>query len=260
MKYDDVIISYDDSSPNTETLALVLIHGFAYNKKMWDEQRTLLSKNHRVITYDIRGHGKTTSGYKDYTMELLADDLKHLIDHLNLKNFILGGFSMGGYIALAFCRKYKTPFKKLILMNTKHTADSEETKENRQVLAQRVESNGVESVSSILINRMLTKETLKTHPEIKIRGQRMILEASAKGIASSSRAMGKRKDSTSVLSTITVPTLIIVGDEDRVTPVVFSEEMHSLIPNSVLEIIPNAGHLSNLDNPTAFTKALINFL
>ncbi len=240
--------------------AVVLIHGFPYNKSMWDDQVAALSATHRVITYDLRGHGESGATSGPYTMEMLADDLHDLIESLSLGEVALGGFSMGGYVALAFARAHPEHLARLMLLDTRHLPDSEQAKEGRENLAKQVEENGVGGVAEALPARMLTEATVTGRPAVAAKASDMIRAASAEGVAGVARGMALRRDQTDILGGITVSTLIVVGDQDGITPPADAEAMAAMIPNATLVTIADANHLSNLDKPDEFNKALIDFL
>ncbi len=239
---------------------VVLIHGFPYNKSMWDDQVAALTGSHRVITYDLRGHGESGATSGPYTMEMLADDLHELIETLSLGTVALGGFSMGGYVALAFARAYPEHLAKLMLLDTRHLPDSEQAREGRENLAKQVEADGVEGVAGALPGRMLTESTVRDRPAVAARASDMIRAASPAGVAGSARAMALRRDQSDMLPGISVPTLIVVGDQDGITPPADAEAMAAAIPNATLVTIAGANHLSNLDKPDEFNRALIDFL
>jgi 3-oxoadipate enol-lactonase len=251
----------DQGSPHHEgDLPIVLIHGFPYSKAMWEPQVKELSEEFRIITYDLRGHGESQATPGPYTMELLADDLKGLLDALRLQQVVLGGFSMGGYVALAFYRKYPERVQKLLLLDTRAESDAEQAKQGREQLAQQVEKDGNKNLAETLPSRMLTQDTASKRPEIVAKARDMILTASTQGIAGSARGMALRRDQTDLLPKVSVPTLIVVGEQDAVTPPAAAEAMASKIPNAQLVRVPDASHLSNLEQPEDFNHAIHDFL
>ena len=239
---------------------VVLIHGFPYNKSMWDDQVAALSGSHRVITYDLRGHGDSGATEEPYTMEMLADDLHILVESLSLGEVALGGFSMGGYVALAFARQYPEHLAKLMLLDTRHLPDSDQAKEGRENLAKQVEADGVGGVAEGLPARMLTEATVSNRPEVAAKASDMIRAAAPAGVAGAARGMALRRDQTDMLGGISVPTLVVVGDQDGITPPADAEAMAAAIPNATLVTIADASHLSNLDKPDEFNRALVDFL
>ena len=240
--------------------AVVLIHGFPYNKSMWDDQVAALSGSNRVITYDLRGHGESGATSETYTMDMLAEDLHILIEELGLGEVALGGFSMGGYVALAFAEAYPEHIDKLMLLDTRHLPDSAQAAEGRENLAKQVEADGVGGLADALPARMLTEATVNGKPDVAAKASDMIRAASPAGVAGAARGMAVRVDQSDLLPSIAVPTLIVVGEQDGITPPADAEEMAAAIYNSTLVKIPEASHLSNLDKPDEFNKALIDFL
>ncbi|MBI4236109.1 MAG: alpha/beta fold hydrolase [Chloroflexi bacterium] len=263
VRVNGVTLAYTDSrtKPHHEGDApIVLIHGFPYSKAMWDEQVRELSEEFQVITYDLRGHGESQATPGPYTMELLADDLKGLLDTLHIQKVTLGGFSMGGYVALAFYRKYPEWVGALLLLDTRPQADSEQAKQGRENLAQQVEREGNRGLAESLPARMLTQATASQRPEIVAKARDMILAASPLGIAGAARGMALRRDQSDLLPQIKVPTLVLVGDQDAVTPPADAELMASRISGAQLVKIPGASHLSNLERPEEFSHAIHDFL
>ena len=245
---------HDDDVP------MVFIHGFPYSKEMWDDQVSELTEEFDVITYDLRGHGESEATDGTYSMDLLADDLKGLLDALGINKVVVGGFSMGGYVALAFYRKYPTYVQKLLLLDTRHQADSEAAAQGREQLAQTVLKDGQAALADALPGRMLTAATVASQPAVVAKAKGMILKASRQGIAGSARGMATRQDQTDLLAKITVPTLVLVGSEDAVTPPADSEIMASTIPNAKLVQLGGAAHLSNMEKPHEFSDAIHDFM
>ncbi len=243
-----------------EDVPMVLIHGFPYSKAMWDEQVSELTEEFDIITYDLRGHGESGATDGTYSMELLADDLKGLLDALGLSKVVVGGFSMGGYVALAFYRKYPDTVQSLLLLDTRHQADSEQAAQGREQLAQNVERDGVAGLADALPARMLTEATVSDRPDVVAKARDMILAASPQGVAGAARGMAVRADQTDLLPNISVPTLVLVGEEDGVTPPADSEYMAATIPNAKLVKLAGAAHLSNMEQPHDFSEAIHDFM
>ena len=252
-----VEIAYNDQGSGDTTV--VLVHGFPLDKSMFDAQAAALSAGYRVITPDLRGHGESQVTPGPYTMELLAEDLKGLLDALNLDKVALGGFSMGGYVVFSFLRKYADRVSHLLLLDTRPQPDSDEAKEGRERTAQAVESDGASAVAG-LVARLLAENTVTNRQDVVDRVAAMIAACPAEAIAGDLRGMALRGDSTDLLAGISVPTLCVVGDQDVITPPAESQMMASTIPNATLVEIAGAGHLSNLEDPEAFTGAIRDFL
>ncbi len=256
MKYirQGVSIEYDDIGNG---VPLLLIHGFPLDRTLWRTQIAGLSQIFRVIAPDLRGFGQSsdTDG-EAVTMDQYAADLKSLLDSVNVKQAVVGGISMGGYVALAFYAQYADRVKGLLLANTRAIPDSEEGKQSRLTNAQRVGEAG----SSFLVETMAPKMLgPSAKPEIEIAVRSMMARQRAPGLMSALRGMAARPDRTTLLRFATVPALIVSGTKDALIPPSDSEAMHGLIPNSRLVIIPDAGHLSNLDKADAFNHVVREF-
>jgi pimeloyl-ACP methyl ester carboxylesterase len=241
-------------------LPVVLLHAFPLNKGMWAEQKRALAHGYRLITPDFRGHGESAVVEEDSTMEQLADDVRGLLDELQLQRVVLGGLSMGGYVSFAFYRKYARRVAALILADSRATPDTDEGRQARYELAQLAEKEGAGAVAERMLPRLLGETTHNTRPAVVDQVRQLILGTPAQGIASALRGLAARRDSTPLLPRIHCPVLVLVGSEDVLTPPPEAEAMARAIPQAELEIIPAAGHLSNLEQPEVFTRLLADFL
>jgi 3-oxoadipate enol-lactonase len=240
---------------------VVLVHGFPFSSGMWKGQmRTLQEKNLRVIAYDLRGHGQSGAGDGQYTTELFVDDLIALLDHLRITKAILCGFSMGGYIALRAIERNPDRFNALVLCDTMSTADSNEAKIRRANSIKLVKKEGVERFAEGFLKAVFAPQTFDAKLDVINETRRTILSNSPLGICGALLAMAGRTDTTEALSEISVPTLILVGEHDAVTPPSAAKIMHDRIQNSNLHIIYNAAHMSNLENPVVFNGHVTKFL
>jgi len=234
---------------------VVFIHAFPTDQRLWQPQREGLKNHFRVITLDLWGFGKSASvDGQAVTMTEYADEVKQLFDQLHIQKAIIGGESMGGYIALAFLQKYPDQVKGLILSDTQCIADSEETKAKREATAQDVLEHGTTQVINGFMPKALTKEASEQLQQVL----RNILESqAAKAVASASRGMALRSDTTSVLSNTQLPVLIIAGEQDALINPQQSKSMHELAKNSELVVIENAAHLSSFEQPEKWNQAVI---
>ena len=242
--------------------ALILLHGFPLDRSMWANQLAELSSRYRVITPDLSGHGGTPLSAKGQTIDGLADDVITLLDQLGLvEPVVVGGLSMGGYVALALVVRYPNRLRGLILMNTRAGADAPETARVREDLARAVETAGN---SAIVVQMMLPKlfapTTYRTQPAIVEAIRKVMAASSAAGVAATSRALAVRPSRLGDLASIKVPTLVIAGSDDQLIPLSESQAMAEAIAGSELVIIPDSGHLSPLENPTATNAAILGFL
>ena len=239
---------------------IVLLHGYPFNRSMWREQVEALSRNYRVITPDLRGHGETSASAEPATIAERARDVAALLDELQIERAIIGGLSMGGYVAFSFYNLFRERVLALILADTRPQGDTEEAARNREQQAEKILKEGMESIADDFLKKVLTPATLQEKPEIVARVRQMITETKPEGAAAALRAMASRSDHTNLLPEINVPTLIIVGSEDTLTTPKDAELMRSSIPGSRLKIIEGAAHLSNMERPEEFTNALMQFI
>ena len=255
---DDFIMAFQDSCDRP---ALLLIHGFPLSSQMWDPQLDDIAEFARVIAPDLRGHGQSDSVPGPYSIPQLADDCADLLDHLNVATpFVVCGLSMGGYIALEFYRRYPEQVAGLILAATRAGADSVEGKAGRDKAAELAKNEGATAVSSGMLPKMLAPENYESDEELVEYVEDVMSTASLNGVVGALAAMRDRVDSTPMLSEINVPVLIIHGADDQLIPVAEAEAMHQAISNSELVIVPDAGHLPNLEQPDIFNDAVIDFL
>ncbi len=239
--------------------ALVLIHGFPLDSRIWDAQIDGLSERYRVIAPDLRGFGQSpTSG--TFTLETLADDIHGLGQELDISPFVLGGLSMGGYIALVSARKYPADLAGLILVDTKAAADSTDAKLSRGTLAETVIAKGAGWVADQMAPRMLAPGAAENRPEVYARMRQLMESCPPETIARAAIAMRDRADATDLLPSIACPALILCGQHDPTTGPQVARSMADAIPGSQLEIIDDAGHLSPLEQPEAVTDAMRRFM
>ena len=239
---------------------VVLIHGYPFTRTLWNEQIAVLSESYRVIAPDLRGFGESDSSDGPSTMNRMAQDVATFLDHLGIPRATIGGLSMGGYVALAFYKQFASRVRALILADTRAQADTEEAKQTREQQAEKALAEGMAGIADAMLPKLLTPETVSKRPEIVKRVRDMMLKTKSDGAAAALRGMAVRDDQTSLLSKITVPTLIIVGSEDAITPVADSEKMNQAIAGSRLVVLENAGHVSNLERTEEFNEALLDFL
>lgn len=253
----NIEIAYDDTGSGP---AVVLIHGYPFNRSMWADQVSTLTDRYRVVTLDLRGHGESESSSGASTMKLLAQDIAALMDELRIERAVIGGLSMGGYVALAFYQLFPERVEKLLLADTRAQADTEEGKATRAEQVQQVLAEGMAGIVNAMLPKLLCPETVSKRPDIVKRVRDMMIHTSPEGAAAALRGMAEREDQTERLSQIKVPTLIVVGKEDPITPVADSERMHERISGSELVVIENASHVSNIEQPETFNGALQAFL
>lgn len=247
---------YDDLGSG---LPLLFVHAFPLNRTMWAPQVSAMVERCRCIALDLRGFGETAVR-PPFTIDQYADDTVALLDHLHVERAVVVGCSMGGYVAFAMWRRHASRIRALVLADTKATADTDETREKRRSLIAAARAKGSTAVANLQIASLIGKTAREKQPDTYDAVHRMIAQTQADGIVGALEAMMARPDSTPTLASITVPTLIIVGDEDVPTPVKDSRAMHERIPGSQLEIIAGAGHLANMERPAAFNHLLTEFV
>ncbi|HEX7314881.1 MAG TPA: alpha/beta fold hydrolase [Pyrinomonadaceae bacterium] len=251
-------VAYDDTGGGGP--ALVLLHGFPFDRSSWRGQAEALGDEFRVVAPDLRGMGETPLGEGAVTIEAMAEDVAALLDELKLNSVVLGGLSMGGYVAFEFFRKFPALVRALVLADTRPQADTEEGRLAREESAQRALKEGMEPIVASMLPKLLTAETRERGGEILESVRAMMLGTRPDGAAAALRAMALRRDQTGLLTSINVPTLIIVGGEDSITPPADAESMKAKIEGSRLVVVEGAGHLSNVERPEEFNRALAEFL
>lgn len=222
IKINDAELAYRDEGSGQP---IVFLHAFPLNQTMWDEQVAEFSSTHRVVTLDWRGFGASGLGAEKSSLTVFADDLAGLLDYLEIKSATVCGLSMGGYAAFAFYRKHAERVNALILCDTRATADTEEGKQARYEMAELARNSGASAMVEPMTPRLLGETTLQTIPHIIERVKKMIEAAQPEGIAQALIGMAHRNDSMDLLPKITCPTLIVVGNEDKLTPPDDAEKM-----------------------------------
>jgi len=250
-------LQYEDRGRGVPVL---LLHAFPLGLFMWDEQVAALESRARLVRFDARGFGGTEAGDGPLTMERIADDAAALLDHLGIEKAVVAGCSMGGYAAFAMVRRHPHRLLALVLQNTRATADTDEARANRGVLAERVLAEGAAAAADAFLPRLLGETTRSERPERESYLRERILGNPPRGIAHALLGLGARADSTATLAAVSVPTLVVAGAEDKLTPLPDAQALQAGIAGSRLETIPRAGHLANIENPEAYDRVLLSFL
>ncbi len=240
--------------------ALVFIHGFPFDKSMWDKQGELLSPDHFVVTFDLRGHGESDVGNGQYLVEFIVDDVINIMEHLHLDKACVCGLSIGGYTALRAVEREPARFSGLILCNTKSTGDTNAAKLNRANQIKKILTGQKSQFAEEMAKSLFAPETLDNNPQIVDKITSIMKSTHERALTGTLIALAARMDMTESLSKITIPTLIITGDRDKVATAADAEIMKSRIPNSRFVLVHGAGHLSNLENPGEFNSAMVKFL
>jgi 3-oxoadipate enol-lactonase len=254
----DILLNHVESG-HPHGVPVVFIHGFPMNLSMWQSQLDNLPQSYRLIAYDLRGLGHSDLGSGEISIETHANDLVGLLNDLDIKKAVICGLSMGGYIALKAIEKYPQRFLGLVLCDTKCESDTEEGRQKRYDSIKKIKDEGIGSFADGFLKNVLSDKTLGNAAVVKDL-KRRIVENHVEGIIAAQMAMAKRTDTTPVLKNIKVPTLVVVGEKDQVTPLKNAELLAMKIRNARLEIIKDAAHFSNIENSADFNDVLVDFL
>ena len=251
-------IAYTDEGSGPPIL---FVHGYPLNRRMWLPQIEGLQDQFRVLAPDLRGHGETSPTPGPYSIDQLADDLAAFLDAIDIREKIsLCGLSMGGYVCLAFVRRHSDRLKNLILTATRASADTPDTKLNRDRTANLARSEGVATVVEGMLPRLFTPENYAGRGELVRSVREMMLQTSLEGMLGALIAMKNRPDYNGALAELKTPCLVIHGQADQIVPLTEAEAMAGSIPGCKFRILPAAGHLPNLEQPELFNLALKSFL
>ena len=253
---DNASIAFDDVGSG---FPVVFLHAFPLNRTMWDPQVSALVAECRCIAIDTRGAGDSPPT-SPYSVDRFADDVVGVLDTLQIERAVIVGLSIGGYTSFALWRRHRERIRALVLADTRAGADTPEQAERRRALIEVAETQGSSAVANAMISALIGPTTRDKRPDIFDSVHRMIAQEPAEGIVGSIQALLNRPDSTQTCATIDVPTLIVVGDEDVATPTGEARTLHRLIPHSRLEVLEQAGHLSNFERPAAFNTVVSEFL
>ncbi|MBA4188088.1 MAG: alpha/beta hydrolase [Planctomycetaceae bacterium] len=251
-------LAYDDVGSG---LPVVLLHAFPFDREMWSPQHGPLSvEGYRVIVPDMPGFGQSTQGSEALTVEGMADVLADFLKALNIDRPVVGGLSMGGYVAMAFARKYPKQVAALILADTRPAPDDAVTREGRDKAIAAVKANGPVAFAESMLPKLLSEHTLTKQPRVVEFARTIATRQTESAVVAALLALRNRPDAVPGLAQITVPTLVMVGEFDAVTPPLSAARLAANVRGSELMHIPEAGHLSNIENPDAFNTAVVKFL
>ena len=241
-------------------LPVMLVHGFPLDHSMWRYQVADLAADFQLIVPDLRGFGRSGPARGMMKMEDFADDLVQLLDCLKVERAVFAGLSMGGYVAWQFWKKYASRLRGLVLCDTRAVADTSDGVANRHRLASMVLENGPTVVSSAMLPNLLATTTNTNRPDIVSLLRETIHETPAKTIAAALRGLARRPDVRSWLPQINVPSLLIVGEEDKISTVAEMREMCAAIPGAQIVVVPDSGHMAPLENPSVVNAAIRDFV
>jgi 3-oxoadipate enol-lactonase len=251
-------MAYRDRGRGHQT-TLLLIHGFPLDGRLWSAQLSGLASMTRVIVPDLRGCGRSDAPPGHYTMDQYAADLVALLDSLGVLHAVVGGLSMGGYIAFALWRRHPERVRALVLADTRAEPDSPQGRANRDATAARIREIGPAAFAAEMLPRLVAPAGME-NPHRKTDALRMMAAQPVEGLIGALGAMRDRPDSRELLYGISVPTLVLVGSEDGLTPPADARAMAGAIPGARVVEAPGSGHLSPLENPRAVNAALRRFL
>ncbi|MBI4718078.1 MAG: alpha/beta fold hydrolase [Planctomycetes bacterium] len=241
-------------------IPILWVHGFPLDHSMWKPQLDGLVDCARNIAPDLRGFGRSEVPPGSSGMDLFADDLRALIDYLKLEQVVLAGLSMGGYIAMAFARRYPARLRGLMLIDTRAGADSPEAAQARRDNAARVRAEGVAPIAEPMLAKLLSATTRTQQPALAQALRDMLYSAPPMGVANALTGLADRPDSLLGLAAVAVPTLVVVGSDDEITPPADARRIAAAILHARLVEIPQAGHMANWEQPEAFNQAAREFL
>jgi len=256
---DGIGLVYNVEGPRTG-LPVVFVHGFPFSQEMWKPQVEALKGSLYTVTYDMRGFGKSDVGDGQYTIEYFVDDLIALLDHLKIPRAVAVGLSMGGYVVLRAAERRPDRFRALVLSDTRSEADNNEGKIRRAIQALAVKKEGMKKFADSFLGSVFYPGTMEKLPDTVQLIRRIMESTSPVAAAGTLIALAARTDTTPALFNMNIPVLILVGQHDILTPPSASYAMKEKLPDAGLHIIPEAAHLSNLENPGEFNGHLLNFL
>jgi 3-oxoadipate enol-lactonase len=251
-------LSYDDLGERGTPV--IFLHGYPFSKAMWRKQIDFLQTTNRVIACDIRGFGDSEDESSILSIDLFAEDLLQFMDSLKIEKAIVCGLSMGGFIALNAHKRFPERFEALILCDTQCIADTAAVKEKRYKTIDDISTNGVKNFNDGFIENVFHKDSLSNKKELVEELRTVVFANSQHIITAGLTALAERTETCSTLGAISIPTMIICGREDTVTPLAQSDFMHQMIEGSTMHVIDNAGHVSNLEHPDEFNQYLLDFL
>jgi 3-oxoadipate enol-lactonase len=240
---------------------LIFLHPFPFSADAWRPQLERVPAGWRYLAPDLRGFGQTAApDAPALAMDDHARDVLALMDGWGIERATIAGLSMGGYIAFALFRLAPERIEALVLADTRPQPDSPEGRKGRQALLEKLHANGVRAVADEMLPKLLGETTRRERPEVVTEVRAMIEASAPEAIDAAIHALMARPDSTPDLARIGCPTLVIVGEEDGITPPADAKAMHEAISASRLALVARAGHLSNLEAPDEFTNVLSAFL
>jgi pimeloyl-ACP methyl ester carboxylesterase len=254
-----VTIGYDDAGSGENVL--VLVHGHPFDRSMWRTQVEAFARTSwRMIVPDLRGYGESSIVKGKTTLDIFAHDIAGLLDRLNIREVVIGGLSMGGQIVMEFCRLYPERVRGILLAATSPKAETQEGKQNRAIMADRLLREGMEPYAEEVLPKMLAPRNIVALPAVAEHVRSMMRATHPVGAAAALRGRAERPDYESTLAALDVPALIVVGAEDAYTTRADAERMHTLLKRSELVWMEGVGHMPNMEREVEFNEAMERLL
>lgn len=242
-------------------MPLLLVHGFPLDHTMWSGQIETFADRAHVIAPDLRGFGRSELGSEPLTMAQLADDLAALLEALDVKDPVtLCGLSMGGYVAWEFWQRHGAHLRRLILCDTRAAADDEAARQARFETAERVRNEGSGILAEAMLPKLFAPATIEDHPDRVEAARRVMAATDRHAAAAALEGMAARRDFTPLLPEISVPSLVVCGVQDAITPATEMKAISDALPNAQFVPIQGAGHMAPLEQPDAVNRAIVDFL
>ncbi|MET9832132.1 alpha/beta hydrolase [Streptomyces sp. NPDC006385] len=250
-------LAYEDKGADTSSVPLVLVHGHPFDRTMWTPQIEAFATTRRVVAPDLRGYGASPVVPGVTPLSVFAADIEALLDDLKVETFVLAGLSMGGQIVMECYDRFPGRVRGLVLADTFASAETAEGKRARGAMADRLLREGMRGYADEVLEKMVAPYA---DAEVKAHVHRMMTATAPEGAAAALRGRAERPDYRALLTRVTVPALVVVGEDDAYTPVADAESMHAALPDSTLRVIERAAHMPNLERPAEFNEALGAFL
>lgn len=239
----------------------IFIHGFPFHSGLWNSQLAAVPPGWRFIAPDLRGFGESEIGSASpLTMDLFADDIVGLLDHLEIEQAVICGLSMGGYVALSLADRYPERVRALVLASTRANADNAEARQARLDLAKKIRVEGAKAVVDSMLPKLVSGATRMQRPQVVDQVRAMMSSISPDALARALEGMAARADHSNDLHKIGVSTMVVRGDQDEIIAAAEMEQIARAVRGTRHEVIPNVGHLPNLEAPDVFNKTLEHFL
>jgi pimeloyl-ACP methyl ester carboxylesterase len=240
---------------------VVLIHGFPFCRRMWEPQvGVLTAAGYRTVACDLRGFGDSEASGSGVSMDLLADDVAALLDHMEIERAVVGGMSMGGYVLLNLIERHPQRVAGALFIVTRAAADDEPGMMRRTALAREVMSGRPEAVTQAFEEILFAEGVPSTRPDLVARVKGWMEATAPEGLTGGLLSMRDRRDYVDLLGRFDVPSLVIGAERDRAVPLEHSRILEQGLPSARLCVIPGAGHMANLENPEAFNRCMLEFL